>query len=56
MKSENREVLLDIKEYIELIESQLQMVNKHLIEIGLAGDDNEILPVQFTLLLASVMP
>ena len=43
MKSEDKELFLHLKQYIESIESQLQVV-KDLIEIGLADDDNEILP------------
>ena len=43
MKSEDQELLFHIKQYIETIESQLKIV-KQLIEIGLAEDDNEILP------------
>ena len=42
MKSEDKEVFLHLKQYIESIESQLQAV-KDLLEIDLA-DDDEILP------------
>ena len=44
MKSEDKELFLHLKGYIESIESELQVV-KELIEIGLADDnDDEILP------------
>ena len=43
MKSEDKELLLHIKQYIEMIESQLEMV-KQLIEIALAEDNDKILP------------
>ena len=43
MKSEDKELFLHLKQYIESIERDLQAV-KDLIEIGLADDDEEILP------------
>ena len=43
MKSEDKELFLHLKQYIESNESDLQAV-KDLIEIGLADNKKEILP------------